>query len=319
MKVSIITPNYNGEKYLEEYFQSLTPQKQHIDEVIIIDNNSKDNSKQIIQKYQEKLNIQLIENNTNTGFAKACNQGIQKAKNEYLLLLNNDIKLEKNAIKTLIETIQENPKTFSVMSKMIQYHQPNLIDTAGDEYTILTYTQKKGNNTNKEKYNKKREIFSSCAGAALYKKSIIEQIGPFDENFFAYVEDIDLSYRAQIQGYHNIYQPESIVYHHGSATSGSKYNPFKIRLAARNNIYLIYKNYPIPQKILNFIFIFLGHLIKYLVFYKKGQSKPYLEGIKEGLKTRKQLEKTKYENKNIKNYLKIEWKLIINTIKLIQK
>ena len=319
MKVSIITPNYNGEKYLKEYFQSLTIQKQHIDEVIIIDNNSKDNSKQIIQKYQEKLNIQLIENNTNTGFAKACNQGIQKAKNEYLLLLNNDIKLEKNAIKPLIETIQENPKTFSVMSKMLQYHQPDLIDDAGDEYTILTYTQKKGNNTNKEKYNKKREIFSSCAGAALYKKSILKQIGIFDENFFAYVEDIDLAYRAQIQGYKNIYQPKSIVYHYGSATSGSKYNPFKIRLAARNNIYLIYKNYPIPQKIINFIFIFLGFLIKYLVFYKKGQSKPYIEGIKEGLKTRKQLQKTKYETKNIKNYLKIEWKLIINTIKLIQK
>ena len=205
------------------------------------------------------------------------------------------------------------------MSKMLQYHQPDLIDDAGDEYTILTYTQKKGNNTNKEKYNKKREIFSSCAGAALYKKSILKQIGIFDENFFAYVEDIDLAYRAQIQGYKNIYQPKSIVYHYGSATSGSKYNPFKIRLAARNNIYLIYKNYPIPQKIINFIFIFLGFLIKYLVFYKKGQSKPYIEGIKEGLKTRKQLQKTKYETKNIKNYLKIDWKLIINTIKLIQK
>ena len=319
MKVSIITPNYNGEKYLKEYFQSLIPQKQHIDEVIIIDNNSKDNSKQIIQEYTEKLNIQLIENNTNTGFAKACNQGIQKAKNEYLLLLNNDIKIEKNAIKPLIETIQENPKTFSVMSKMLQYHQPNLIDDAGDEYTILTYTQKKGNNTNKKKYNKKREIFSSCAGAALYKKSILKQIGLFDENFFAYIEDIDLAYRAQIQGYKNIYQPKSIVYHHGSATTGSQYNPFKIHLAARNNIYLIYKNYPIPQKIINFPFIFLGHLIKYLVFYKKRQSQPYLEGIKEGLKTRKQIQKTKYKTKNTKNYLKIEWKLIINTIKLIQK
>ena len=319
MKVTIITPNYNGEKYLKEYLQSLQQEQQHIEEIIIIDNNSQDESLKIIEKHKGPLNIKIIQNKQNTGFAKACNQGIKKAKTEYLLLLNNDIKTTPNTIQELIKTIQKDKNTFSVMSKMIQYHQPKLIDTAGDEYTILTYTQKKGNNTPINNYNTEREIFSSCAGAALYKKSIIEKIGPFDENFFAYIEDIDLSYRAQIQGYKNIYCPTSIVYHHGSATSGSKYNPFKIKLAARNNIYLIYKNYPLPQKIINFIFIFLGHLIKYIVFYKKGQQKPYIEGIKEGLKTRKKLQKTQYENKNLKNYLKIEYKLIINTIKLLKK
>ena len=319
MKATIITPNYNGEKILDEYLQSLQEEKQYINEVIIIDNNSQDQSKEIIKKYKKTLNITLIENKTNLGFAKACNQGIKHSNNEYILLLNNDIKIQKNTIKKLLETIQEDPKIFSVMSKMIQYHQPQLIDDAGDEYTILTYTQKKGNNQNINKYNKKREIFSSCAGAALYKKSILNEIGLFDENFFAYVEDLDLSYRAQIQGYKNIYQPESIVYHHGSATTGSKYNEFKTQIAARNNIYLIYKNYPTPQKIINFIFILIGLLIKYLVFYKKGYHKAYTKGIKEGIKNRKQLQKTKYENKNLKNYFKIEWKLIINTIKLIKK
>lgn len=323
MKVSIITPNFNGENFLNIYFESLISQNKHIREVVIVDNGSTDNSVNIIKDYQKNLDyplqIILIQNKENLGFAKATNQGIKIAQSELLLFLNNDVELNNNSISSLINCIIKDDFIFSSASKMIQFNNRNLIDDAGDEYTLLAYTKKVGNGQNINKYTKEREIFSSCAGAALYKRSLVIKLGCFDENFFAYMEDVDLAYRAQINGYKNVYCPESIVYHIGSGSSGSKYNEFKIRLSARNNVLVIYKNLPIPQKIINIPFIFLGFLIKYLFFVKKGFGKIYLAGIKEGLNDKSKIRKVHYQNKNFKNYFKIEWKLIVNTIKLFKK
>ena len=323
MKVSIITPNFNGENFLNIYFESLISQNKHIREVVIVDNGSTDNSVNIIKDYQKNLDyplqIILIQNKKNLGFAKATNQGIKIAQSELLLFLNNDVELNNNSISSLINCIIKDDFIFSSASKMIQFNNRNLIDDAGDEYTLLAYTKKVGNGQNIDRYTKEREIFSSCAGAALYKRSLVIKLGCFDENFFAYMEDVDLAYRAQINGYKNVYCPESIVYHIGSGSSGSKYNEFKIRLSARNNVLVIYKNLPIPQKIINIPFIFLGFLIKYLFFVKKGFGKIYLAGIKEGLNDKSKIRKVHYQNKNFKNYFKIEWKLIVNTIKLFKK
>ena len=127
---------------------------------------------------------------------------------------------------------------------------------------------------------------------------------------FAYLEDIDVGYRAKIAGYYNRYCPSAIVYHVGSGTSGSKYNSFKVRLAARNSVYLNYKNMPLPQLFVNSIPILLGVVGKYLFFKKRGFEKEYLDGIAEGLRTVKHTKKVPYKKENFKNYLAIEWELI---------
>ena len=321
MKVSVVTPNYNGLKFLNNYFETLLIQSRFIEEIIIIDNASTDGSVEFIEEFINSSNypirIILIKNEENLGFAPAVNQGIRESKSEYIYSVNNDVELEWNAldeiIKAMDESISLGENPFSIQSKMIQHYNRELIDDAGDEYTLLAWKKKTGDGQQAEKYVEKREIFSSCAGAALYRKSVLEEIGYFDDNFFAYVEDIDLAYRSQIYGYNNYFCPNSIVYHYGSGTSGSRYNEFKIRLAARNNVYLIYKNFPIIQKIINFIFLFIGFSIKYLFFVKKGYGAIYLDGLKEGLRNRKNLNKTPYLRKNWKNYFKIEWKLIKNT------
>ena len=257
MKVSIVTPNYNGYRFLEVYFKSLSPHKEYIEDIVIVDNGSSDESIDYINKIIEDypIEINLIVNKTNKGFAEGVNQGIRASKSELVFLLNNDVELEKDTIKNLIECINIDNKTFSVTSKMVQYNNRELIDDAGDSYTLLAYTKKIGNNQNVNNFNSYREVFSSCGGAALYKKSIIKEIGYFDTEFFAYMEDVDIAYRAQIYGYKNYYCPNAIVYHIGSGSSGSQYNEFKIPLAARNNVWMIYKNFPIPQKIFNFPFI----------------------------------------------------------------
>lgn len=321
MKVSVVTPNYNGKDFLYAYFESLIKNSNEIGEVIIVDNGSRDGSQEFIRNYREKVDfpIVLIENSQNLGFAEAVNQGISKARYDYIFSLNNDAVVEKSAILELLNLLNTEERIFSVSSKMVQFNNPELIDDAGDDYTLLAYTKKRGNNQNLNKFIEVSEVFSSCAGAALYRKDLLEELGGFDSEFFAYMEDVDLGYRARINGYKNLFCPNAIVYHIGSATTGSQYNEFKVRLAARNNVWVVYKNLPIPQKIVNVLFLFLGFLIKYVFFLKKGFGPIYLNGLKEGLRTRNKIKKVEFKSKNWKNYFKIEYELIKNTFKLLKR
>ena len=315
IQISIIIPNFNGEQFLKECLNSIKKQNFSHFEVIIVDNGSNDGSVEYIKDNYDEFT--LIQNQKNLGFATAVNQGIKSSNAEYVFLLNNDTELEVECVSKLLNCIDKDENIFSVSSKMIQNQDRNLIDDAGDEYTLLGYTKKVGNNRSTELYQSKREIFSACAGAALYRRNIFDIIGYFDENFFAYMEDVDISYRARIYGFKCVYCPEAVVYHDVSATSGSKYNAFKIRLAARNNVYVPYKNMPWPQLILNLLFLILGFLIKYLVFLKKGHGNDYMDGLKEGLTSLDKIDKIKYKNRRLANYLSIEWILIKNTLKII--
>lgn len=314
MDLTVIIPNYNGKTFLEKCFESLMNQNHSLD-VIIIDNASQDGSVDYIRgNYPE---FTLIENSKNLGFAAAVNQGIKASNSKYILLLNTDIELRPDFILSLLKCIKKDENIFAVSSKMIQYHDPTKMDDAGDEYTILGWTRRVGYGKSPEKYVQKREVFSACAGAAIYRRSILEEIGYFDENFFAYMEDVDISYRARINGYKCFYCPDAVLYHVGSMTSGSRYNEFKIRLAARNNVYVPYKNMPWPQLIANAPFLFIGYLIKYFFFTLNGNGMIYLDGLKEGFNSLEKIDKLKYNPENFRNYIKIEWILIKNTLKFI--
>lgn len=319
MKVSVVTPNYNGEKFLKTFFESLNNDSECIGEVIIVDNGSADNSKEYIKSNTFNFPVILIENTENLGFAPAVNQGILKAQNEYIFSLNNDTEVKKGSIKALVDLVSSEDNIFSVQAKMLQYNNKELIDDVGDEYNLLAWTKKTGENHHSGEYTEVKDIFSACAGAAMYKKSLLTEIGMFDDNYFAYMEDVDLALRSRIHGYKNLLCPDAVVYHIGSATSGSRHNDFKVRLAARNNVWTVYKNLPIPLKIVNFIFLFLGFLIKYIFFVKKGFGSTYYSGLREGLSTRGKIDKVRFQTKNTKNYFKIEYRLIINTIKFLKK
>lgn len=317
MGVSVVIPNYNGEKYIKKCLDSLLNQSLEPDEIIIVDNKSTDGSLELINsEFRDKVYIISLEKNT--GFSVAVNEGIRASNSEFVALLNNDTELDKEWLKELYAVIQKDSSIFSCCSKMIRYDNRNIIDDAGDEYSILGWSFKRGDGKTIDKYNKTEEVFSSCAGAAIYRKSIINKIGYFDEKFFAYLEDMDISYRARSFGYKNYYAHKAKVYHIGSATSGSRHNSFKVRLAARNNIFLIYKNMPIIQLIVNVPFIFLGVLIKTIYFALKGLGKSYILGIKDGIVGIKNIDKVRIKN-NIKNYVKIELELLKNTINLFKR
>lgn len=312
--IDIVIPNYNGNKHLKECIESIYNQTYSNSRIIIIDNASTDSDYLWLNNYS---NITFKKLDKNYGFDKAVNEGIKLSNSKYVVLLNNDTVAEEDWLEELIKCIDTDEDIFSVCSKMIRYDDKNIIDDAGDEYNILGWTLKCGDGQPTSEYTKLQEVFSSCAGAAIYRRSILDEIGYFDEHFFAYMEDVDISYRAKIHGYKNIYCPTAHIYHIGSATSGSKYNAFKVNLAARNNVYVPYKNMPTIQLIINLPFLVIGFLVKYLFFIKTGFGKEYKEGFLEGIKTLDKVNKVKFKFKNIKNYIKIECLLLANTFKYI--
>ena len=187
------------------------------------------------------------------------------------------------------------------------------MDDAGDLYTLIGWQAQRGVAHPVEKYNKPCEVFSACAGAAIYRRDAFDIIGVFDDMHFAYLEDIDVGYRAKIYGYKNMYCPTAVVYHMGSATTGTGYNDFKVKISSRNNIYMITKNMPLLQLGINFFPLLAGHIVKYMYFKKFGFSKAYLAGVKEGLLTAYRCNKVPYKSENLYNYIAIEKDLIKNT------
>lgn len=313
-KVSVVVPNYNGERYLRACIDSLMGQDYLNFETIIIDNASTDSGYEWLQEYEDIIFKQLEQN---YGFSRAVNEGIKIAKGEYVLLLNNDTVVAEYFIKELVTAIEKDPRIFAVSSKMIAYQNHQIMDDAGDEYTALGWAYKLGDGRGVEHYTKAYSVFSACAGAALYRKSIFDEIGLFDESFFAYMEDVDISYRARVYGYYNVYCPKAKVYHIGSATSGSKYNEFKVRLAARNNVYVPYKNMPLLQLILNLPFLIVGGAVKYMWFKGKGFGKTYKGGLLEGMKSLSKIKKVPFKLQHIPYYVHIEGLLIKNIFKYI--
>jgi GT2 family glycosyltransferase len=148
---------------------------------------------------------------------------------------------------------------------------------------------------------------------------MLESLGYFDENHFAYLEDIDVGYRARIHGYRNVYAPKAVVYHVGSGFSGSAHNAFKVKLSSRNSVYLAYKNMPFLQIILNSPFLILGHLVKWAFFLKKGLGKEYLQGVKEGFTLCKKEKKVRFLWKNLPNYVSIQLELWLNMVRRLRK
>jgi GT2 family glycosyltransferase len=311
MKVTVIIPNYNGIEYLKECLKSLETQTFRDFCILVVDNHSTDGSTEFIRHYYP--DIRLIEMDKNYGFSVAVNKGIRESRTPYVILLNNDTVVHRNYIKELYHHISSSSKIFSVSSKMLSYHDHDVIDDAGDLYSVLGWGFLRGSGHRADEFDEPCRVFSACAGAAIYRRAVFKKIGLFDELHFAYLEDIDVGYRARIAGYRNEYCPSALVYHVGSATSGSKYNEFKIKLSARNSVYLNYKNMPAIQLALNFLPLMAGTIIKYIFFCTIGYGKTYREGILEGMKTVKKCRKVKFRIRNLGNYILIELELIRNT------
>ena len=312
---TVVIPNLNGMKYLKDCLDSLKNQSRQDFSVVLIDNGSEDGSAEYVKQHYPEVTVRRFE--TNMGFCRAVNEGIRMAKTPYVVLLNNDTVCERDFLEGLVRAMEELPDCFSCASRMVRMDDPDRMDNGGDYYCALGWAYALGKGKPVEKYRKKRNIFSACAGAAIYRRDVFEEIGLFDEAHFAYLEDVDVAYRARIAGYRNVYVPEAVVRHVGSATSGSVYNEFKIRYSSRNSIYLIYKNMPLLQILLNLPFLAAGFLIKWLFFARKGYGAEYAAGLWKGIRMCDRSRKVKFRSRNLKNYFRIQLELWGNMIRRV--
>lgn len=314
MKSTIIIPNYNGMQYIEACLNSLKNEQAHI---IVVDNGSSDGSYEMLcEKFPE---VETLHFKNNTGFCKAVNAGIAMSDTEYVIFLNNDTEAEPGFVRELERIMDSDKNIFSASAKLISMYDRGKIDDAGDLYCALGWAFAVGKDRPEKNYRRARSIFAACGGAAIYRKRVFDEIGVLDENHFAYLEDIDLGYRAQIYGYRNVFAPRARVYHAGSGASGSRYNEFKVDLTAKNSIYIIYKNMPPAQIILNLPFLFLGFGIKTLFFIQKGLGSVYIKGLYKGFRlaasTEGRKNKVLYKREHFKSYCRIQLLLWENIIK----
>lgn len=280
-ETTVIIPNINGMKYLQDCLASLYACEKEPFPVIVVDNGSSDESVAYIKEHFPQT--KLICFPENRGFCGAVNAGILAAKTPYVILLNNDTTVSSGFVSYLTKAVQENERIFSAGAKIVSMKEPDITDDAGDYYCVLGWAFARGKGKPEKRYHKSCDVFAACAGAAIYRTDVLKELGLFDEAHFAYLEDLDIGYRAKMHGYRNRFVPEAVVYHAGSATSGSRYNEFKVRLSSRNSVYLIGKNMPLLQILINLPFLLAGFLIKYLFFFKKGFGRLYLQGLWKGV------------------------------------
>lgn len=317
MKASIILPNLNGAGWLQQCIESLYAMTETDFELIVVDNGSTDESLALARTYQNRPNFVLVENQANTGFAVAVNQGIKLAKAEYVLLFNNDAFARPEMLANLLRCIQTDEKIFGVQCLMLRHWQQELADDAGDYVTLFGWAMKRGDGFAASRYQKQKRIFSACGGATLYRRSVFDEIGFFDESFFAYFEDVDISWRANNYGYKNILCPDALCSHIAGATTGglqgARYNDFKSIQSGRNSLLMPYKNQPLLMLLVNLVPMGLGYLLKMLVFHLRGYGKAWNKGMREGFSMLFKIKKPPFHWRNLPNYIWAEWQLLVGT------
>lgn len=317
-KVSVVIPNFNGAKFIPECFEALGKQSFKDFDVIFVDNASEDGSVELARSCAKNLLLRVITLDINYGFAKAVNEGIKASGAEYVILLNNDTKAGVHFVEELVKSIEGHKDIFSAQAHMLRYDDSRLTDSAGDCFCLFGWAFSRGKDKPAKLYKEDCDIFSSCAGAAIYRRAVFEKIGYFDEKFFAYLEDVDMGYRAKLYGYRNIFAHKAKVLHVGSGASGSRHNSFKVSLAARNAVFLMYKNFAPWQKAVNFIPVFAGIIVKALFFASKGLGKDYAKGVLSAVGGLSGIKKTDFDGICADNSRGVQRELCRNVINLLR-
>jgi GT2 family glycosyltransferase len=237
---SIVIPHWNGKHFLQPCLDSIRAQTHPQIEVIIVDNASSDGSQAYIKEHYPE--VILIELDENKGFTGACNAGMEAATGDVISLLNNDTEVEPNWVEEIISAFDRHPEVGIIASKMILFNQRTHIHTTGDFFTSDGRAGNRGVwEEDSGQYDNEDYVFGACGGSSAYRKSMLDAIGLLDNDYFFLLEDIDLSWRAQLAGYQVLYVPTAIVYHHLSATGGGVTASF---YDGRNSIWVVVKNLP---------------------------------------------------------------------------
>lgn len=290
--ITVIIPNWNGRQYLPACLKALAMQTFPDFEVLVVDNGSTDGSVDSIQ--DDWPNIRLTRLDRNQGFAAANNLGARLANGEWIAFLNNDAYPEPGWLAALVTAAQANPDYRIFASQIMLVDPPELLDSTGDVYHISGNAWHRGYRRNAVGFQPPAgDVFCACAAAAMFHKDDFLEWGGFDEDFFAYMEDIDLGFRLRLGGLPTYYVPEAVVRHVGSATSGIE-SGFTVYHVHRNLVWCYVTNMPG-----GYVWLYLPiHLLSALIFLayyiRLGVGKDYvrakwdaLTGIRKAIHKRK--------------------------------
>lgn len=282
-RVTVVVPNWNGERFLDTCLGSLREQAFKDFRTVLVDNGSTDDSLELVSRnFPEVVVVSIKENQ---GFSAAVNAGIRASDTELVALLNNDTEQDPGWLENLVRTADDHPEAGFFASKLVDFGDHRMLDGAGDALRRNGLPYRVGHGErDRGQYDKPGYVFGACAAAALYRRSMLEEIGLFDEDFFAYCEDGDLSFRAQLAGYRCLYVPEAVVYHVGSASTGGKRSPTATRLGTRNGLWLLVKNLPAPLVPALLPFFVLGQLSRLAVTTVSGVWRAHLTGLAEAIR-----------------------------------
>ncbi|RMF01027.1 MAG: glycosyltransferase family 2 protein [Chloroflexi bacterium] len=237
--VSVIITNWNGRRWLDDCFNALYAQSFQDFEIILVDDGSTDGSADWVAQHHPQ--VRLVRQEKHLGFAGANNVGIRVAVGENIVTLNNDTRADPNFLQELLNGLSA-PDVGMVAAQMLIWDNPDLLDSAGIVVDWAGFGWNRWWQQTAVEHNTPGEVFGPCAGAALYRREMLEQIGLFDEDFYTYYEDVDLAWRARRAGWRCMYAPAARVLHFHSATGGF-YSPRKVLLLSRNRLWAIIKNY----------------------------------------------------------------------------
>jgi GT2 family glycosyltransferase len=237
--ISVIIPNWNGAHHLPTCLDSLTRQSLDAWEILVVDNDSHDDSLAVLARYPAVRTLAL---DHNQGFTGACNIGFREARGAIQVLLNNDTEVDARWLEAIAAAFERDPSVGLVASKMLLFDRRDTFHTAGDYVTLDGLAHNRGVWQRDEgQYDHAAYVFSACGGSAAYRGAMLDEIGVLDDDFFFSFEDVDLAWRAQLAGWRCLYTPQAIVYHKLKASGGGPIASFH---DGRNRLYTLVKNYP---------------------------------------------------------------------------
>jgi GT2 family glycosyltransferase len=247
VKIAVVILNWNGKKFLEKFLPSVIERSRKDAEIIIADNASSDGSIEYLKKYHPEIRIIRLEKNY--GFATGYNLALKKVSADYYILLNSDIEVTDNWIMPVIRVLEKDPLIAACQPKIRSYHEPEKFEYAGaaggfiDKYGYPFCQGRlfQSLETDNGQYDNIAEVFWATGACMFVRASVYHELGGFDDDFFAHMEEIDFCWRAKNKGYKIYYTPESKIFHIGGGTL-PKNNSRKTYLNIRNNIIMLYKN-----------------------------------------------------------------------------
>ena len=280
MAVSVVIPSWNGRALLDVALASLERQSLAPAEVIVVDNGSTDGTTAHLS--ERWPSVTLVALPSNTGFAAATNRGIERSSGDVVVLINNDVELDADFLRELVAGLEADPGAASAAAKMLRFDDRGVIDATGDTLRWSGVALQRGQGeSDRGQYDAPGRVFSACAGAAAYRRSAFDELGLFDEDFFAYLEDVDWGFRAQLAGRGCVYVPTAIAYHVGSASTRreGKPDPFFYGLPRRNDVWMVLKNYPASALLRYLPLLVVNHAGLVYVAVRDGMARAHFAAL----------------------------------------